>query len=380
MSENVDSSRLDPEPSGIDQEQGLAGHEAPPVPELDRKVIRKSRAQAAKLSKRLVRDRVKDILLARPSGSRPADQVLARAVDLYREGRIDSRKLKAAIAQLETNLRNDTPDLIVLRAPRTVSAKPTTVGLMVYETRAILEGEQQFISAMNHSVVLTENRIIFISGLLPGGTRPHLFERVFERSGSQRTLADVQLHLSALWPTLIWMRTEQRGQGRGSPLKAMMTPFGDGLLFGNLQKVTVPPAGPTVAIVSALGQQTRELRDYYGDLDGNRLWAMTNTFVDGRLLSPDLAQLRDMLHRYMRAYSDVIADNNWRWRIGLGEKDPAVAMVARTFRLTVPHNARRSAALANLEAIVTSDPWQKVAEKSLSNQAERQYRHLASVP
>lgn len=86
---------------------------------------------------------------------------------------------------------------------------------MVYETRANVEESQRFITAENHSVVLTGKSIVFISGL-PGGSRTHLFDCVFERGGRFRMLAVIQLRLSARWPTLLWMRTQQRLQGRGS--------------------------------------------------------------------------------------------------------------------------------------------------------------------
>lgn len=249
---------------------------------------------------------------------------------------------------------------------------------MIYETRAVNEGDQSFISAENHSVVLAEDHIVFISGLLPGGTRPHLFERVYERSGKVIAMAEVQLRLTAIWPTLMWMRAEQRMVGRGDPVTVMMTPLGDGLLFGDFQKVSnLPPAGPTVVVIDQSGQQTRTLRDFYGDESGNRLWAMTKTFVDGELLSPQQAQLRDSLSAFVRDHHEVVADNDWRWKIGLGLEDPAVVTVAKTFRLKSPPQDKRAAALAALEAIVSSDSWRLEAARSKASQEERKRIHAA---
>lgn len=354
-----------------DELQGAVDH-------VDRRAIRKGRAKAGKEAKRIVKDRYSEVIEARPPGWGPADQVLRTAVALYDRGPLQPRDLKTAIARLEVHLRRQLPDLWVLRAPRSASQKPERVGLMVFETRAVSEGREEFVTAENHSVVLTPQGIIFISGILPGGTRPHLFQRIRERGVRQRTFAEIQLELSNIWPTLLWMRTEQRLSGRGAPIPVMMTPLGDGLLFGNIVKVVdMPPAGPTVAIVTTGQQQNRTLYDFYGDNNGNRVWAMTNTFVDKALLAADQIEVRDALKEFVAEYDDVVADNNWRWRIGLGCDDVAVAITAKTFKLTVPSDARRASALAALEKIVTSPTWQAVAARSLASQHARARRHTS---
>lgn len=349
---------------------GVLSGDADGTPDgLDRRAVRKGRKEAAKTAKRAVRQRYNDVLAARPVGSRPASQILSAAVALYGDGSIPRRDLKGAIAKLEANIRRRLPDLAAVRAPRPVSLKPERVGLMIYETRAITELGDRIITAENHSVVLEEGRVIFISGLLPGGTRPHLFERVFERERQRKTMAEVLLQLSDVWPTLLWMRTEQRRHGRGAPISVMITPFADGLLFGSLDRVEgIPPAGPTVVVVDGFGQQMRQVYDFYGDNNGTRLWAMSNTFVDAALLAPDQLNLRNMLRAFVATYPDIVADNNWKWRVGLGISDPAVNTVAQTFRLTQPTEERRRGALAALEAIVASEAWRSVAANTIASQ------------
>lgn len=336
---------------------------------IDRKAIRKSRKSAAKKAKRVVKQRFEDVYQARPGKSRPADQVLRAAVDLYANGPIARRDLKAAIAKFEAIVRRSLPDLAVTRAPRSVSQKPERVGLMIHETRAVTEEVERIVTVENHSVVLEENRVIFISGLLPGGSRPHLFERVFERDRQKKSLAEIVLLSADIWPTLMWMRTEQRLSGRGSPITVMMTPFADGLMFGSLEKLdSMPPAGPTVAIVDQFGQKPYQLHDFYGDASGNRLYARTTTFVDASLLSPEQLSLRDMLQAFVMTFTDIVADNNWRWKIGLGLRDPAVATITKAFNLTEVSADRRAEALAALEAIVSSPVWQNVAAATLESQ------------
>ncbi|MFT8520606.1 hypothetical protein [Gluconobacter oxydans] len=350
-------------PTGIPETTLVEGSE------IDRNAIRRSRKLAAKKAKRMIKQRFDDVSQARPINSQPADQILKAAVDLYADGFIARCDLKAAIAKLEAIVRRNLPDVAVTRAPRTLSQKPERVGLMVHETRAIMENSEKIVTVENHSVVLEERRLIFISGLLPGGSRPHLFERVFERDRRQKTLAEIVLLSANIWPTLMWMRTEQRLAGRGSPITVMMTPFADGLMFGSLEKlVAMPPAGPNVAIVDQLGSKPYQLNDFYGDANGSRLYAKTTTYVDAALLSLEQRTLRDMLQEFVSTFSDVVADNNWRWKIGLGLHDPAVTTITETFKLKEVSADRRAKALAALELIVCSTAWQNVAAATLESQ------------
>lgn len=336
---------------------------------IDRSAIRKSRKPAAKKAKRVIKQRFEDVYQARPANSRPADQILKAAVDLYANGSIARRDLKAAIAKLEAVIRQSLPDLTVTRAPRSVSKKPERVGLMIHETRAAEEDAERIVTVENHSIVLEEKRVIFISGLLPGGSRPHLFERVFERDRQKKPLAEIVLCSADIWPTLIWMRTEQRLAGRGSPITVMMTPFANGLMFGRLEKLdAMPPAGPTVAIVEQVKQKPYQLDDFYGDANGNRLYARTTTYVDASLLSVEQLALTNVLQEFVRMFADVVEDNNWRWKIGLGLSDPAVAIIAQTFKLIEVSAERRAEALAALESIVSSPTWQNVAAATLKSQ------------
>lgn len=315
--------------------------------------------------------RTDEIALRRPTGSGPASKVLQRAVQLYDSGNIRRVNLRDTLGRLEASLRDDIPDLAIVRAPRSVSPKPRQVGLMVYETRVVEEDKQTFITAENHAVILREDSVFFVSGLLPGGTRPHLFERVVERQGSLRSLAEVQMEMTKLWPTLLWMRTQQRVEGRGSPIASVVTPFQGGLLFGIIEKTEgLPPAGPTRAIVDLSGTDRRTLHDFYGR-DGDRIWTMTNTFVDTALLTPSQRDLEAVLAKFIRKYPDVVAENDWRWRFGLGDTDIAVDVIAETFKLSVTSDVRRAAALEDLETIVVSTPWVNEAARNLENQEAR---------
>lgn len=206
----------------------------------------------AKDAKRLVKGRTAEISARRPAGSQPADNVLKRAVQLYDGGKIGRADLRDALGRLEASLREDIPDLVIVRAPRSVSPKPRQVGIMVYESRVVHEDGQTFITAENHTVILREDNIVFVSGLMPGGTRPHLFERVVERQGNLRTLAEVQMEMTKLWPTLLWMRTEQRLAGRGLPIASVVA--GDALdLLDAVAGMLVERIADGIPVIAGIG-------------------------------------------------------------------------------------------------------------------------------
>jgi hypothetical protein len=67
----------------------------------------------------------------------------------------------------------------------------------------------------------------------------------------------------------------------------------------------------------------------------------------------------------------VIAEADWRWRIGLGQEDVSVDALADAFRIRAPSEARRQEAYDALEALVASDLWLAEAGRNSSNQKRK---------
>ncbi|MGF9566954.1 hypothetical protein AAIH70_25965 [Neorhizobium sp. BT27B] len=307
----------------------------------------------------------------RPVWAGSADKTLSRAVEIWHHGAVKRRSLSLFASKLATVLRQDMPDCVIVRAPRTLSLQDARAGLIAYETRVVVEAGKKYISIESHAVLLREASILFVHGLLPGMTQPHLFERVLERNGQLRDFAAIQLQMSALWPTILWMRREQRLVGRGDPVTAVVTPFEGGLFFAAIEKVgELPAAGPLRAIVDSTGTRQKSLRDYYAD-GSMRANVMTKTFVDKSKLTSNQQNLHDALKEFILAFGDVVSENDWRWKIGLGEPDQTVADIARAFRIVMPTPARRKQAYDALELIVTSSLWRDEEARNLENQARR---------
>ncbi|AHF86625.1 hypothetical protein RLEG3_12200 [Rhizobium leguminosarum bv. trifolii WSM1689] len=317
---------------------------------------------------RNVKTRLKEIMGRRPVGSGAADQTLRRAVQIFENGPLTRASLPAAGTKLAALLKGDMPDVEIVRGPRTLSLKHAQTSLIAYETRVIEEVGQTLVSLESHAILLRKNDILFVSGLMPGMTRPHLFERVLERGGPNQTFAGAQLQMPSLWPTVLLMRGQQRLANRGVPITAIITPFANGLFFSSIEKLEgLPPSGPLRAIVDANGTHQLRLRDYYRDGPA-RVSVMTRTFVDSGKLSVSQCTLRDRLSAFIADFADVVADHDWRWKIGLGETDEAVSEFVRAFRIKVASEKRRSKAYAALEAIITSEEWQQEESRNRENQ------------
>lgn len=322
------------------------------------------------MRKRLtVEERLRVIAEARTFSTRSGDDVLRRALDLYSGRQVVGGDLRKMVATLESGLRAIMPEVVIFRAPKSVSTTPRQVGLLACQPRVIDAGGRFIVSAESHGVVLTTSKVSVVSGFLPGWTGPHLFERVHERLARDFSITAVLLSLSRLWPTLLLMRARQRLAQRGSPLHAIVTPFEGGLLFASIEKVSgMPPTGMVVTEVDTSGARQRILRDWYAD-QGSRVWVGTKTFVGSEQLSLRQQELRDRLEAFATEYDDVIADADWRWRIGLGQADESVELIGLAFRLSVCPLSRREDAYDVLEAIVSSDLWMKEVAKSVANQS-----------
>lgn len=320
-------------------------------------------------SRRDVADRLAAIRSSRLATSNHLDRVLNCAAGFYVSGAIDPRDLRGTIARLESLVRAHMPDLAVHRAPRSASITPRHVALVVSEPAFIENDGFAFVGVESHAVVLRPDGLDFVSGVLPGSTTPHLFDQIVKRRGGLTSLADVLLRMSRLWPTLLSLRSRQRRMGRGVPPRAIVTPYGDGLLFAAVEKLEGMPCSGTsaVSVTRGGGVARRELRDWYAEGDV-RLNVETRTFVGRSKLSVRQIEVHDRLVAFEREFEDVIAEGDWRWRIGLGQADAAVQAMAGALRLTMLTRARREAAYDVLEAIVESDAWMREAEVNEANQ------------
>src|SRR5262249_15114670 len=109
----------------------------------------------------------------------------------------------------------------------------------------------------------------------------HLHERMVQRAVSNyRSLSHAQDDLSVLWPTLVELGQQRRHNGRAANVTDFVTPWGNGLVFGNLEKFTGPVElfAPTLLDFKNGLIQKRKLFDFYSQ-GGERLAVICRSYV-----------------------------------------------------------------------------------------------------
>ena len=321
-------------------------------------------------------DRLPGAIDLRSSTGDVYNLALTVALPLYADGQLKSRDPHHAARRVEAGLRALIADVVIRRSLgwRSLSGRHSVVHFC--QPRVMEDRGKTTITIESASIVMGVTGFEIIEGILPGGASPHLFDRVAVRKGPRLSVTNTMLGLSLLWPTLVNMRERQRHEGRGTPQNAIVTPFGDGLLFGEITKIEgLPRLGMIVTTVNAGQRRQRALHDWYAEeATGDRLWVETKTFVGAADLKTSQVELWESLEAFARAYADVVEEGDWRWRVGFGQPDEAVEAVTKSFRLRAIDAGRRIEALDALEEIVTSDSWENEAARNRSNQKRKRKR------
>jgi hypothetical protein len=293
-----------------------------------------------KAAKQHVAERLKAMLLRRPGDSLPADKVVRRIVELYGNQHPTPDELVPRRNILEDILRADIPDLTVRRGFKKSHSKDgerTSAVLMIYEPRVVKQGERTFLGAFHYTIILKPSEAWVVLSVEPAVTQSHLFQRIIERSGQAvDSFAEVQERLSDVWIALMWMRSHRILSGRGFIPHEFMTPWEDGLLFGNVEKLMgLPDAKPLVYIVRSGPAQRRYLPDLYLEGD-NRLNAFTHTFVGPVELRSHQIVLRDRLTRFISSNGKVIEYLRSTWKIAAHADNPFTEEIMGVFRFRRP--------------------------------------------
>ena len=151
----------------------------------------------------------------------------------------------------------------------------------------------------------------FLSTTDPLCTTDHLHQRLVERTSSGHgSLAEAQDSLSILWPALLELGQQRRGQGRRGGVTNFVTPWADGILFGDMQRLEMTAEVAEAAAPTLLDCQNRlclkhQLHDFFCN-GRERLMVQVRTFVSGDQLKGRQPQLKATLDRYVRRNRAVL--------------------------------------------------------------------------
>jgi hypothetical protein len=129
-------------------------------------------------------------------------------------------------------------------------------------------------NASIYTFVFRPSAVWFLTTNDPLYTTDHLHQRMVERAArSYRSLSEAQDHLSVLWPSLVELGQQRRRQGRRANVTDFVTPWADGLMFGNMEKLDGPVDlfAPTIIDFSNWTGIKRDLKDFYSSQKGTHV-------------------------------------------------------------------------------------------------------------
>jgi hypothetical protein len=251
--------------------------------------------------------------------------------------------------------------------------KVPSAGVSIFRLTAVpLRQIETLFNAAIYTFVFRPSSVWFLTTNDPLCTSDHLHQRMVERAAtSYRSLSEAQDYLSILWPTLYELGRQRLHQGRHANVTDFVTPWADGLMFGNMEKVDGPIHlfAPKIMDFSNSVCITRDLKDLHSS-EKHRLVIVVRTFVGGEQLKETQRRLKERLDWFVARYKEVLSCLTLRSRITYVDKPYGSALV-ELFVKPLLGTADFPSALAELDEITSSQDWRDEVACSLENRLRR---------
>jgi hypothetical protein len=207
-------------------------------------------------------------------------------------------------------------------------------------------------------------------------TTDHLHQRLVERSSTtHQSLAEAQESLSVLWPTLLELGQMRQRQGRRGNVTNFVTPFADGLIFGDVQKFdftdeVLEAAAPTMIDFKYGLALEQKLFDHFNS-QGMRVMVVARTFVGGNQLKDRQCRLKAILDRYVRRHPAVLECVKYSTRLAFSAEPPYGPAHRDLFCAPRPGIADFRKAMGELDAITSSEDWSIEISRQIENKSRR---------
>jgi len=301
--------------------------------------------------------------------------ILLLATQRYQGGFCPPDQLQRARADVEAIVKQRTADVLVLSGRRrSLSKKKDATALLALLPKATpFRDDQFFVGLYSFAFGFWRDRALVISGIEPGGVPTHLHQRIIQRSRQVYTsLADAQDRFSDLWPCLVEVGERRRLAGRPANVGDFVSPWADGLMFGDFAAVEFPPS--TLHLSRPVlfdydpkrGTQKLILSDRYST-DTARLGYQLRTYIGPDQLRPNqvelLARTKDFCdqQRAVTEYFKNVA------RLAIGSSNGAGEALADILGMGVPAKGQVEEAIAKLDALCSSDLWLEEVARSRAN-------------
>lgn len=339
--------------------------------EASRRQERKQRQAASKavVSRQIGRVRIDNVPSAFPAN------ILLVATAPYRDRVAPTARPAVASKTVLEALRKHLPDHIeVSGRNRSVSKRRNSSALLVLQPRAVPTGGGSFYVGLHAAAfAFWADHYWLVSAVEPGVVASHLYERIIERSTeAYRTLSEAGDRFSDLWPILIQVGQRRRASGRRGNVSDFVSPWGDGLLFGDFARVDIPfaldGAGPEL-----WDYQARErvfykstLHDFYSR-GRERVSYVFRTYIGPNEMKEHQVELFRRLDQYCRTHRAAITYFKNEGRLAISGGDGIGSTIAEIIGIQAPSSGILDHALTDLDAISSSDLWLSEVERSRQN-------------
>ncbi len=263
----------------------------------------------------------------------------------------------------------------VLRRP--IGRKEPGASVSIYRLMAKpLRQAETLFGANTYTFTFWCSGLWFLSTTDPLFTTDHFHQRLVERAiRRHESLAEAQDSLSILWPMLLELGEQRRKQGRRANVTNFISPLADGLIFGEMQKLVMNTEMTELAAPELIDFQnglalTHRLFDFFCNGD-KRLLILVRTFVGSDKLKDTQRRLKEALDRYVRRHSVVIECLRNRSRLAFDADAPYGPVHHDLFVVPQPSATDYQRALAELDAITSSDDWRSEIDRSIENRSRR---------
>jgi hypothetical protein len=195
---------------------------------------------------------------------------------------------------------------------------------------------------------------------------------------------EAQDALSTVWPALIELGQERRLRGERANNEYFLSPWGDGIMFGDFKVFEfrdIELAAPRLIALSDFRRpadtyEIRHLWDFYAQ-KSKRLLAIMRTFIGPSEMRPHQVRLKKVLDEFANANAGVLSYLKLKPRLGLdiANYDPAPPYdrypdaFARSLGIVPPTAHQIASTVTRLDEITKSADWLHEAEFSRQNRA-----------
>jgi hypothetical protein len=340
---------------------------------------RRARSANSAIAKQRVSSWIAELKASKTTPTGLPEDVLIHALDGYGDENLSWPQIRSHAMQFYTYVSKHVSDCTNSRAferPLGTKKVPAAAVSIFRLMAAPLRLLETVFNASIYTFVFRPSEVWFLTTSDPLYTTDHLHQRMLERANSgYRSLSQAQDDLSILWPTLIELGQQRRRlQGRRAGVTDFVTPWGDGLVFGNMEKFKGPVElfAPTIVDFSNFTFSKQDLTDIHRAGD-ERLMVIVRTYVGEDQLKDAQRRLKTALERFVDRHRDVLHSLTARSRITY-VKEPYGPVLKGLFGIPHLSTAAFQKTLGELDAITSSQDWLDETNQSRESRSRRLFQ------